>query len=110
VSDDGKVPRDTVLAVLKARGIDLSAPSHQPNDQFDKTTFAKGIDPGSTLKTYALPDLVGRRMLQHLARVYGVPIHYFYNPSMVLPNEPAADPLPQNLPFTPKAKEKDGAS
>lgn len=84
MADDGKVPRATVLEILKTRGIDQSSPSKPKAGDKPETTLAKGSDPKETLNVFALPDRIGRRMLQYLSRKYAVPIHHFYNPDMAL--------------------------
>lgn len=83
MADDGKVPRATALEVLKACGVDSSVPTVNAGDNAE-TKLAKGSNPGATLNVFALPDMLDRRMIQHLSRKYDVPIHYFYNPDMVL--------------------------
>lgn len=79
--DDGAVAKDTVVQVLRAHKIDVSDVDGSP---MPTVKVAKGGDPEHTLKAYPLPDMLNRRMLQHLARTYGVPIHHFYHPEMAL--------------------------
>lgn len=84
MADDGKVPRAIILEILRARGVDLGVGGPPTAGEKPETKLAKGSDPKETLNVYVLPDLVNRRMVQYLARKYGVPIHHFYNPDMAL--------------------------
>ena len=70
--------------MLRACGVDSSSPTVVTADDKPETKLAKGGNPEATLNVFALPDNINRRMLQYLSRKYGVPIHYFYNPDMVL--------------------------
>ena len=87
MADDGKVPRATVLEVLKACGVDSSVPAVDIGEK-PATKLAKGGNPHATLNVFALPEHLNRRMLQYLSRKYAVPIHYFYNPDMILRKGP----------------------
>jgi len=75
VPDDSAVSRKVVLAALRAKGVDIAQEEGVGN-----YTLVKG----DRIESVNIPKEVSKRMLQRFQRVYGVPIHWFYNPLMIL--------------------------
>jgi hypothetical protein len=91
------VPREIVLAALKANNVDIvdhiacsqSARSQRPALKANNVdivdhgdglfTFAKG----DRIETTVLLDEVGKKLLFGLQFHYGVPMHWFFNPSLI---------------------------
>lgn len=72
MGESGNVRLETVLSVLRAHQIAIS--------RHDGTGYV--LAKGDRLEVIEFPKQVGRRMLQRLQRLFGVPIHHFYNPLM----------------------------
>jgi len=80
-SDDGSLPRDIVLDVLRAFDVGVSVAS-PPGGEADLQVTIVGCN-GENLAVYPLGEVVRKRMIHTFARLYGVQIHYFYNPDMI---------------------------
>lgn len=72
------VSREVVLRVLNAANVDVLIGEN------GEVTLAKE---GVVIETIILPDRVEKRMLFRFQRKYGVPIHWFWNPTMIPPPE-----------------------
>lgn len=78
--DDGSVLRDTVVAVLKAQGVDVSEKQHSEETA---TTLIKG----DILEVQFFPERVPRRLVMRLAHKFEIPPHYFWHPEMMREEE-----------------------
>ena len=74
--DDGAVPREIVLLVLKANGVLIS---ESVENGRHKTTMSK--DAKAEVQFY--PVMIPRRIVLHLANKFKVPRHYFWHPDMM---------------------------
>lgn len=72
MTETGNVSVHTVIDVLKANGVTVTANPSQPGSY----TLSKG----SVMESQTLPDPVERRGLHYLARKFGVAIHLFFHP------------------------------
>lgn len=77
------VPLPIVLQVLEQSAlVDITA---SPTGEAVRVTIVRrNADPStSNPGVYYLTDLVRRGMLYKFHRAYGIPVHWFWNPSMV---------------------------
>ena len=74
---EGGLPREQVLAVLKAAGVDAYPQEEDPA----KTVLTKGDE---TL-VFTFKETISRHMISKLARKFDVPIHLIYNPQAARP-------------------------
>ena len=75
--DSSYVGRATVIDVLQRHGIEVSCNDGGPGGAEMVILVNEGI-----LDARKLPSEVSRPVLRYLARLFGVPIHHFYNPHM----------------------------
>ena len=69
----GEVPKDDVLRVLRAHGVEISK---GPHDDSNILVLTKD----ETVEAMGFHSLAGRQMLQRLKRKFGIPINHFYHP------------------------------
>ena len=74
--DDGGVPHEIVIAVLRANGVDVS---ETMEDGQLKTTMIRDF----VVEAQFLPVMVPRRFVLRLAHKFAVPPHYFWHPEMM---------------------------
>lgn len=74
-AESGEVRRETVLQVLRFHKVEISADQENP----DAFLLVKG----EIVDSKAIPEWVGRRLLQHLKRKFDIPIHHFYHPDIM---------------------------
>lgn len=79
MSDEGFVPRETVLAVLKSSGVSVEEGISDDDPPRHVVTISKG----SVAEVHFLPDMVPRRMVIRFAHKLGVSAHYFWNPEKI---------------------------
>jgi hypothetical protein len=72
------VSRDVVLSVLRAHGVECY-PS-----ELDSNVIV--LTKGELYEAQALPEAIGRRMLDRFKRKFDVPIHHFFNPHLAIPD------------------------
>jgi hypothetical protein len=82
MSESGEVDREVVIAVLRAKGVDVHGQADGPPDML---VLAKG----DRVEGQRFPKMVGRKMLHYLCRHYPVYIHEFYNPKIGASDIPA---------------------
>ena len=74
--DEGAVPRETVLLVLKANGVLISESIEGGKHKTTMSTDTRA-------EVQFFPEMVPRRIVLHLANKFKVPRHYFWHPDMM---------------------------
>ena len=80
----GEVPQVNVLRVLEAWKVGISPDVQNPG--------AYLLAQGNVVESLPLPDCVSRKMLQYLKRKFGIYIHHFYHPEMMIQAPPVGKP------------------
>ena len=75
--DSSYVGRASVIDVLQRHGVEVSCDDGGPGGA-EMFILVKGTNLGAI----KLPIDVSRPVLRYLSRLFGVPIHHFYNPFM----------------------------
>jgi len=78
--DDGAVPKETVVLVLKSCGVSVS---ERLEGEKSRTTLIRG----EVVEVQYFPDLVPRRLVLRLAHKFQIPRHLFWHPEMMAPDQ-----------------------
>jgi hypothetical protein len=84
--EQGEVPKHDVLRVLSLWKVDVSPDTENESEEW--FVCAKG----DVVRPIRLPDCVERNTLFYLESKFGVYIHHFYHPEMIVQMPPSDTP------------------